>query len=326
MNILLFGGTRFLGRHIAEAALGRGHQLTLLHRGLSNPSLFPQAHHIVGDRDGELDGLKGRTFDAVIDTNGFEVFSVRRSARAVGQVPYVFVSTISVYADVERMDEDGPTLTIDDPETATLTTERYGGLKAACERALQEELPGCVLGVRAGKIDGPHDVDERFHYWLTRIARGGEVLAPGTPEAIVQTIDVRDLAAWIVHCVENGARGVMNATGAPMTMRTFLETIRAALGSDARFTWVPDDVLLADGVRPYTEMPYWLPASYSAKAIPTERAAHAGLRLRPFSETVQDTWSWACKGWDLEAPVRAQRRLKLPAGISAEREARLLLR
>ena len=324
MRLLLFGGTRFLGRHIAEAALGRGHDLTLLHRGLSNPTLFPNAHHVVGDRESDLAALSGLTFDAVIDTSGFEVFSVRKSARAVGKVPYLFVSTISVYSDVERMDETGPTLTVENPETATLTAERYGALKAACERALQEELPGCVLSVRAGKIDGPHDVDERFHYWLTRIARGGEVLAPGNPEALVQTIDVRDLAAWIILCVETGMRGVVNATGEPMTMRTFVETIRAVLGSDARFTWVPDDVLLRDGVQPYTEMPYWLPARFAAKPIPIDHARGAGLTLRPFDETVRDTWEWARRSWDLEASVRAQRRLKFPAGITAEREARLL--
>ena len=325
MRLLLLGGTRFLGRAIAEAALARGHELTLFHRGVSNPALWPQAAHRIGDRMRDLDTLSGAAFDAVIDTNGFEVFAVRKAARALrGAARYVFVSSISVYADPSRMDEDGPVHSQSDAENATLALENYGALKAACEHALEEELPGRVLSVRAGKIDGPHDVDGRFRWWLCRIARGGEVLAPGDPEAIVQEIDVRDLAAWIVHAAETGLTGAVNATGEPMTMRAFLETIRSTLASNARFTWVPDEILTGDGVGPYSEMPYWLPKSVGARAVPIERAKGAGLRFRPVAETVRDTWEWLERSWDAEAHVRAQRRLDVPAGIDAEREARLL--
>lgn len=324
MRILLFGGTRFLGRAIAEVALARGHSLTLFHRGLSNASLFPEAEHVLGNRDTELRLLAGRAFDAVIDTCAFEVPAVRTAARAVACNHYLFVSSISVYASPAQLSEDAPVQSAENAETAALAFDNYGALKAACERALEEELPGRVLSVRAGKIDGPHDVDERFRYWLTRIADGGEVLAPGDPAAIVQTIDVRDLAAWIVLCAENGTRGVMNATGAPMTMRTFLETIREVVGGNARFTWVPDEVLIADRVMPYSEMPYWLPSKAGAAVVPTERATHAGLVTRPFADTVRDTWAWMQRSWDDEAHVRAQRRLKVPAGIGRDREARLL--
>jgi len=278
----------------------------------------------MGDRETDLGLLSNRSFDAVIDTSAFEVFTVRKAARAVGRVPYVFVSSISVYANPAHMAEGDALRAVDDAENATLVLERYGGLKAACERALEEENPGRVLSVRAGKIDGPHDVDERFRYWLARIAKGGEVLAPGDPGAIVQDIDVRDLAAWIVTCAENGTTGVMNATGEPMTMRAMLETMRDVLGSDARFTWVPDEILVGEGVLPYTELPYWLPKSANASPVPIDRAKHAGLALRPFAETVRDTWEWMRTSWDAEAHVREHRRLKIPAGISEERERQLL--
>jgi 2'-hydroxyisoflavone reductase len=327
MRILLFGGTRFLGRAIAEVALARSHELTLFHRGVSNPSLWPAATHVRGDRTRDLALLEGAAFDAVIDTSGFEVSAVRAAARAVRAAPrYVFVSSISVYADPSRMDEEAPLHAVEDAETATLDAGNYGALKAACERALEEELPGRVLSVRAGKIDGPHDIDARFRYWVCRVAKGGEVLAPGDPEAIVQEVDVRDLAAWIVRAAETGVKGVVNATGEPATMRAFLETIREVLAAPARFTWVPDEILVQDGVRPYSEMPYWLPKSLGARAVPIERAVRAGLRFRPFAETVRDTWEWMERSWEEEAHVRAQRRLIIPAGISPERERKLLLR
>lgn len=324
MRVLVFGGTRFLGRAVVECALGRGHTITVFHRGLSNPDLFPDATHVIGDRETDLARLaKKQTFDAVVDTCAFEVPTVRKAARAIEAPYWVFVSSISVYAELARMDEDGPARTTDDAEHATLSLDRYGALKAACERAYEEELPGKVLSVRAGKIDGPHDVDERFHHWLTRIARGGEALAPGDPNALVQDIDVRDLAEWIVRCVENRTTGVMNATGDPMSMQTFLETIRRVVGSDARFTWVPDEVLVKDDVKPYSEMPYWIPGK--PPPVPIDRAKRAGLTMRPFEETVRDTWAWIQRSWSDEARIRALRRLKVPAGIDEARERRLLL-
>lgn len=312
MRILIFGGTRFLGRAIAEAALRRGHALTLFHRGRSHTGLFPEAEHVIGDRESDLGLLGERTFDAVIDTCGFEVFSVRKTARVIGSArPYVFVSSISVYGATP----------VQNAESASLTLESYGGLKEACERALEEELPGRVLSVRAGKIDGPHDLDERFHWWLSRIARGGDVIAPGRPDARVQNIDVRDLARWIVLATERGETGTMNATGETMTMRVFLETIRDVIGSSARFVWVPDDVLVRDGVKPYSEMPYWIPNEDFV--VPIDDAKRTGLELRPFADTVRDTWAWMQSSWAAEARVRAMRRLAIPAGIDEAREAKL---
>jgi len=328
MKTLIFGGTRFLGRAIAGVCFARGHEVTLFHRGRSNPNLFPNASHILGDRTSDLHLLGGRMFDAVIDTNGFEVGEVRKTARAIGTAHYTFVSTISVYSDIANMDETGPIQTIADPETAPLTQEtfeNYGALKAACEKALNEELSHEVLSIRAGKIDGPHDVDERFRYWLCRIAEGGEVLAPGNPDALVQEIDVRDLADWIVRMTEERATGTFNATGEPMPMRAFLATIARAVG-DAKFVWVPDEILIQNDVRAYEEMPHWLPKNLGAQPVPIARALAKGLKFRPFIDTVQDTWKWMQRGWDEEANVRAQRRIKRPSGMARDRERAILAR
>jgi 2'-hydroxyisoflavone reductase len=237
----------------------------------------------------------------------------------------VFVSSISVYADLARTAEgDAPLRTLEDAEHAALTLERYGALKAACEAALEEELPGRVLAVRAGLILGPHDYDARFRYWLTRVARGGEVLAPGAPDATAQAIDVRDLAGWMLDCAARGVRGTFNATGAPLAMSALLAAVRAAVGGDARFVWVPDALLLEHGVRPYSEMPFWLPASMGAAPVDVARARAEGLVVRPFADTARDTWAWMQAGWDDEESVRLNRKFRVPAGISAERERAIL--
>jgi 2'-hydroxyisoflavone reductase len=327
MKILILGGTGFVGRHIAELSLARGHALTLFHRGRSNAGVLKEAEHILGDREGDLSALRGRQFDVVIDPSGYEVRPVRAAARVVAHpgLHYVFISTISVYADLTRMDEaSGPLKTRPDAEEASLSLDAYGALKAACERALDEETGGRVHHVRAGLILGPHDYDMRFRYWLTRIARGGEVLAPGDPEALAQAIDVRDLAAWVLSCAEQRLTGVYNATGAAMTMRELLETIRSEVGSDARFTWVPDEILLAHSVGPYSEMPFWLPASVGARPVPIDSALEKGLTLRPFAETVRATWEWLGTGWDAEVSVRDNRKLRVPGGMAPEREAQIL--
>jgi 2'-hydroxyisoflavone reductase len=326
MRILILGGTGFLGRHLAEGAIARGHAVTLFHRGRSNPAVLAEAEHILGDRESSLEPLRGRAFDVVFDTGGYEVRHVRTAARALNHpdLHYVFVSTISVYSDLARMDEDAPLTTTDDAETAQLSLERYGALKTACERALDEDLGPRVRHVRAGLIIGPHDYDERFRYWLTRVARGGEVLAPGDPTAVAQAIDVRDLASWMLRCAEERRTGPCNATGEPIEMRALLETLRAVLASDARFTWVPDEILVAHMVGAYSEMPFWLPASLGARPVPIDRARAEGLELRPFAETARDTWAWMRDGWEAEARVRANRRLRISGGMTEEREAKIL--
>lgn len=326
MQILVLGGTGFVGRHLAAACLAKGHAVTLFHRGRSNPNVLPEAEHVRGNRNESFEPLRGRNFDLVFDTGGYEVPQVRAAARALRHpaMHYVFVSTISVYSDFARGIEGGPLQTWDEAETGKLTLERYGALKAACERALDEEMEGRVFHVRAGLILGPHDYDERFRYWLERIIRGGDVLAPGDPSALTQAIDARDLATWMVQCAEERRTGPCNATGPAMTMRERLETIRDELHSDARFHWVPDEILTAHDVKPYSEMPFWLPASIGARPVDIQRALAAGLVFRPFAETVRDTWSWMRDGWDAEVSVRENRMIRVPGGMSNAREAKII--
>ncbi len=329
MRVLLLGGTAFVGRHAAEAFLARDHQVTLFHRGLTGPDVFPEAEHVIGDRERDTGLLAGRTFDVVVDTCGYEVPVVRASVAAVAHpgVHYIFVSSVSVYADLARMDEEsGPLMTTADAETARLSRESYGALKAACERVVMEALPGRAQAVRAGLILGPHDYDLRFPWWLQRVARGGEVLAPGDPATPVQFIDVRDLAGWLVRSAEERIAGTYNATGPgePLTMAALLDTIRAVVGGDARFTWVADEILLAAKVGPYSEMPFWLPASLGHRPVDISRAVRAGLTHRPVSATVRDTWSWLATGSEAAERARAHRKMRIPAGLAPEREAELL--
>jgi 2'-hydroxyisoflavone reductase len=329
MRALIFGGTRFLGRHVVEACVAAGHTVTLFHRGLSDPNAFPDLEHLIGDRDENLEPLKGRSWDAVFDTSGFEVGPVRNAARAVArpEVHYTFVSSVSVYDDYSKpADESSAIKQLDGADSATLTLEAYGGLKAACEEAAERELPGRVLSVRAGIILGPHDNDERFAWLLRRVARGGEMLAPGNPDAPVQFIDVRDLAAWMVRCAEQRVAGVFNATGPaePLTMRALLGTLRQVTGSDARFTWVPGELLVEHAVAPYSEMPFWLPAPFDTFRIDISRALVAGLTHRPVLDTVRDSWAWLQAGWDAAARAREHKRLSIPAGLAPEREATIL--
>jgi 2'-hydroxyisoflavone reductase len=321
MDLLVLGGTRFLGRHLAAAALGRGHRVTLFNRGESNPGLFPGVEELRGERAGDLSPLRGRRWDAAIDTSGYLPREVRRSAElladSVGH--YTFVSSISVYRDFGRMpiDEDAPVLEPPDPEPEEVDWELYGGLKVGCERAVEAAMPGRALVVRPGMIVGPHDYTDRFPYWRRRVAEGGEVLAPGDPEQKVQLIDARDLAAWMLRMAEEGGTGVYNATGPEhaLTMRGMLEEIRAATGSDARFVWASEEFLLDAGVEPWEEMPFWVPKEMAGiLSADVGRAVGAGLVFRPLGETVRGV-----PGPDEERPE-----VDIGAGIPREREEELL--
>jgi 2'-hydroxyisoflavone reductase len=329
MRVLLLGGTRFVGRYLVEAARARGHQVTLFHRGLSDDAAFPDVEHLHGDRDVDLAPLRGRVWDIVFDTSGYEVGPVKRAVETLAHdtLHYVFVSSISVYsAFTSATDEAAPLKLLEGADDAALALDNYGELKVACERAAEAALPGHVQSIRAGLILGPHDYDDRFAYWLRRVARGGEVLAPGDPEAQAQLVDVRDLASWMVRSAEQRCTGVFNATGPGerLTMRTLLETIKDVTGSDARFTWVSSALLVEHQVAPYSEMPFWLPPPYDGYGIDSGRAIATGLTYRPLVETVRDTWQWLQTGWEAAASARAHRRLKIPAGITAEREAEIL--
>ncbi len=318
MKILLLGGRVFLGRHVVDAARARGHDVTLFNRGKSNPDLFGDLEQLVGDRDGGLDALRGRRWDAVVDTCGYVPRIVGDSASLLADAVehYTFVSSISVYPEIAAVvDEDSPVDTLEDESIEEITGETYGPLKALCERAAERAMPGRVLHVRAGLIVGPHDPTDRFTYWPARLAEGGRVLAPGREGAKVQFVDGRDLADWIVACAEGRVAGVFNATGPeePLTMRDFLTRTVAALESGASLVWASDEFLTAQSVGPWMELPLWIPGG-DLEADCT-RTFGAGLRCRPLAETVRDTAAWSAT----RPADRAWR-----AGLSRERERELI--
>jgi 2'-hydroxyisoflavone reductase len=327
MNILILGGTVFLGRHLVETAVARGHAVTLFNRGQNNPDLFPASAYpnvdkLQGDRDGNLDALRGRTWDAVIDTCGYVPRMVRLSAELLAnQVQqYVFISSISAYADFSQagIDEASPVGRMADPTLEEVTGESYGPLKVLCEEAAEAAMPGRVLTIRPGLIVGPHDPTDRFTYWPARVARGGTVLAPGNPQQQVQLVDVRDLAAWTIQMVESRQMGIYNATGpaTALTMQTLLETCHQVTASDTTFTWVSEAFLEQEKVGAFVEMPFWVPAATAGiEEVNCQKAITAGLTFRPLEKTIQDTL-----GWHATRPQPIQ----LRAGLTAEREATLL--
>jgi len=313
MRLLVLGGTKFLGRHTVDAALTDGHDVTIFTRGRTNAGLFPEAVHLHGDRDGGLDALGAGEWDGVVDTSGYVPRVVRQSAELlrdrVGR--YVFVSSISVYADFsEPVDEETPVAELDDPASEDIQAD-YGALKAACERVVEETYGERSARVRAGLIVGPYDPTDRFTYWPRRIALGGTVLGPGDPDAPVQFVDARDLGAWLVRLALAGPGGTFNATGPaePLTFRELLERARAATGSDADVVWVDDQLVLDAGVQPWTELPLWLPGGdYAGMArADTSHALAAGLTFRPVEETVVDTLAWD-RTVDGERPTLAHER------------------
>ncbi|MBC8101496.1 MAG: NAD-dependent epimerase/dehydratase family protein [Cytophagales bacterium] len=303
MHLLILGGTVFLGRHLATAALARGHQLTLFNRGQHNPELFPEAEKLLGDRGepGGLEALRGRRFDAVIDTCGYVPRIVGESATLLAnQVEqYCFISSISVYADFKTpgIDESAPVGQIEDAASEEVTGESYGPLKALCEEAVEAALPGRTLIVRPGLIVGPDDPTDRFAYWPHRAAQGGEALAPGTPETRTQFIDVRDLADWNIRLLERKTTGTYNATGPdyPLTLGEVLKTTRTVSGSSTEWTWIEESFLEAEGVQPWVELPLWIPASSGMPGfdrVSIRKALEAGLTFRPLADTVRDTLAW----------------------------------
>src|SRR5918999_6373601 len=297
MRTLILGGTVFLGRHVAAAALERGHQLTLFTRGRHGTDLFPEAERLVGDRAGDLSALEGRDWDVVIDTSGYQAEHVARSAALLGDAHLVFVSSCNVYPawPAEPVDETSPVWQEGDD---------YGAQKAAGGRAAEAALPGRVASVRAGLICGPHDNVFRLPWWVRRIAAGGRVPAPGDPARTVQLIDARDLASWMPDLGERRIAGAFNGTAPPgrTTMGEVLEAAVAVTGSGAELVWMPDERLQAAAVEPWTELPLWLPEAEfpGTWTVGTDRAQAAGLRCRPVAETVDDVWTWLRDGGEGE--------------------------
>jgi 2'-hydroxyisoflavone reductase len=316
MRILVLGGTQFLGRHVVDTALARGHQVTLFNRGRTRPELFPEVEKLRGDRDGELAALAGRDFDAVVDTSGRVPRLVSETLDALGEIGhYTFVSTISVYADLSTPPtEESPLAELKEP--TEVWEEAYGELKVLCENVVRERFPGAFIP-RPGLIVGPWDPTGRFTYWPTRLAAGGRVLAPLPRAADTQVIDARDLAEWILHAAETGLGGTYNAVGPVTTREHVLETCRSVAGTDAELVWVDPDFLNEHGVGEWMELPLWLyDAQYGGMlSVDPSPAVAAGLRTRPLEETARDTLDWAQSG---EAPD------DFPAGLDREKEQGVL--
>jgi 2'-hydroxyisoflavone reductase len=317
VNLLVLGGTRFVGRAVVDTALAAGHEVTLFNRGVTAPGLYPRLETIVGDRTQDVSALRGRDFDVVIDVAGYHPAVVEMSARTLaGRTGrYVFVSSVSVYADQSTpANESSARLALSEQ---TKPDDLYGARKAACEDVVEQIYGERAFVVRPGLIVGPHDTSERFGYWPMRLARGGRVLAPGDPGDPMQFIDVRDLAGWIVSGAGRGGAvsGAYNAVGEPMAFAELLDICCSVARARAEIVWVPSDRLVAAGVDPDEGIPMWLaalPGWQAANLVYGTRARSAGLLTRPVSDTVADTLAWERRR-GFHQPV-----------LAAEDEARLL--
>ena len=374
-RILILGGTQFLGPAIMHAALNRGHHITLFTRGRMEDMRdleFPKGvESLHGNRDPEktaddwkpeaerdpsspkgLAQLEGRKWDAVIDTSGYFPRIVKASAEllAPNVQQYIFISSVSVYADGTKPNEDETAAvgTMEDPTLESMGDQfqYYGPLKALCEQAAEAAMPGRVANVRPGLIVGPGDPTDRFTYWPVRIAKGGEVLAPGNPSDPVQLIDVRDLAEWLILMIENSTTGVFNAINpAPgkLTIGETLEACKQAARNDATFTWASAEFLEKHGVSPWGDMPLWIPPSGESAGFhlrSNAAAEKAGLKMRPVEVTARDIQEWWPKEVERRTKATAKAKAdavaagkpepdmpdpaKLRAGIAPEREAEVL--
>lgn len=331
MRLLILGGSWYLGRALVEDGLGRGHKVTTFNRGRTDTDV-PGADVIRGDREQPVDLhrlVTGRSWDAVIDTSGFVPTVVRQSAQALADHAerYAFLSTVSVYEDWPQrpVTEASPVRSgrVDEvagPDAASAAG--YGRLKRGCELAVAGAFPTGALVVRPGIILGPYENVGRLPWWLSRMARGGQVLAPGPADRPIQPIDVRDVSGFLLDRLGSGDAGVYNlaAPQGQATFGSFLGDCIEATGADAELVWVDPDFLLAHDVRQWTELPLWrtYPGTW---AVDASRAEAAGLRCRPLSETVHDTWAWLHAGGQ---PIGGEEGRWDEHGIDPDKERRLL--
>jgi 2'-hydroxyisoflavone reductase len=320
MRILAIGGTRFFGRALVEQAAERGHEVTVFHRGESEPADLPSLEHVHGDRTSGLDVLRGRSWDAVVDTCAFVPREVRGVADAIGDHVghYTFVSSLSVH------DEDLPVGATEDaatfgppfPDTEDVTEETYGPLKVACEVEAATRFEGRLLVIRPGYIVGPHDPTDRFTYWVRRAAAGGEMLAGAPPDAAIQGIDARDLGTFVLDRIEASdvdTYGVVGP-GEPATWEEVFAAGRDAGGADTTVVWADDGWVRGLGDEHERWFPMWHPQLPGFHTYDASKATGAGLRPRPFGETIADTLAWD----------RARGFPQLKAGMTADKERELL--
>ena len=333
LRILILGGTGFTGPFQVRYAISRGHKVTVFNRGRTHPGELPkEAEQLLGDRNGKLDALKGKTWDVVIDNPATLPVWVRDAAEILkgNAERYVYISSTAVYADTSKqnVDETAPLTkyTGADAMKETSASMRasnfalFGPLKAQSEAEAEKWFPGKTLVIRPGYIVGPGDESDRFTYWPVRVERGGEVLAPGSPSDPMQIIDARDLAEWTIRMVEQGTVGAYNATGprTRLSMGKMLSDIKKTTNSDARFTWVPDEFLKAQKI--IDEFPIWTSPKGSEILYLTtniNKALSHGLTFRPLSDTTRATLEWFRR----QTP---DRQIKMRAGIKPQREAEVL--
>ena len=334
LRILILGGTGFTGPHQVRYALARGHEVTLFNRG-REPKTWPGAvEELIGDRNtGDLKALEGKRWDVCIDNPTMLPFWVRDAGRVLqGRVDqYIFISTVSVYADSDKPEDEFAKLAPyegADPMAETMQTVRprvnelYGPLKAVSEQEAARQFPGAATIIRPGLIVGPGDETDRFTYWPVRLPRGGEVLAPGDGKDPVQFIDARDLAEWTIRMAESRTFGVFNATGPdkPLTMAAMLAGIASGVRAEPKLTWVPTEFLEAKQVSAWSDLPVWVPGQGDSAGFARRdigRAMRAGLTFRPLPTTAADTLAWF-------RTQPAERQAKLRAGLAPEHEAELL--
>jgi 2'-hydroxyisoflavone reductase len=326
VRLLVLGGTLFLGRHVVEAALERGHEVVLFNRGRTNPDLFPDVEQLRGDRDGDLSALAGGKWDAVVDPSGYVPRVVRASADLLAEATdhYTFVSSISVYRDFAEpgIAEDYPVAEL--PEESEDVPTHYGALKALCEDVVRERFAERVLIVRSGVIVGRYDWANRFGWWVRRVAAGGPVLVPAASEWPVQVVHARDLADWILEMAERGEGGTFNAVSEPIEMVDLLEEIRNVTNSDADFVPVDEQFLLDHGVEPWDELPLWLARSANPDfawmmALDVSNAHAAGLHERPLADAIHESLAPAAEPVGRDYGSRGA-----SSGLAPERERELL--
>ncbi len=335
LQILILGGTGFIGIHEAEYAMSRGHEVTLFNRGLTNPNLFPGLEKLRGDRDGDLSALAGRRWDVVIDNSATVPRRIDDAAAILADATdrYVYVSSSGVYYPYLEagLTEESQTQVLEDTTTEEVNGETFGGLKSLCEDAVHRAYGDRALVVRPVLISGPWDYTDRSTYWPSRLARGGEVLAPGDGTDPFQLIDARDLTGWMVRMAEAGEMGTYNAVGpqSPMTMRDALTEMAAVASSEVSLAWADTDFLLEQDVAPWGEMCCWIPPRgdyLGMTQIDGSKAWAKGLTVRSQLETAQDILAWLDEPGRRgeSAATRFEMQPEPAAGLDADKEARVL--
>jgi 2'-hydroxyisoflavone reductase len=325
-TLLILGGTGFIGPHLTQEALRLGWKVTHFNRGKRAPEGVAGVETLLGDRNGQLDALRGRKWDVVIDDTGQIPKYVKMSADLLApNVGYcLFISSISAYASFAKPnDESSPVGHLADPNIDKTTNDTYGPMKALCEQNSMEAFKGRASVVRPGYIVGPLDGSDRFTYWPVRASKGGEMMAPGTAHDPIQIIDVRDLAAWMMKLAQQRTTGYFNAVSPPraFTMGDVIKaSLRASPAAGTKATWVPEDFLATQWKVEELDFPPWSPMSgetAGASLTSTARAQKAGLKVRPMQQTIEDTLAWF-------HTLPPERQAKLRAGIDPQKEADVL--